>query len=190
MTALLTLEDKERIKAEILANCDLVADCWIYTGARNSSGYGLKKIGKKTHTVSRFMLAYSTRESIEKAGYEACHRDDVCPYKACCNPRHLYWSTPSENCKVREKRAREERELFKFWETNAWIDGVFYSDRQARRDPSIDSCLLSLNRGKIERPAFQSSTDDYDTPFSEDHGKVFSFLVDIARETRERLGVA
>lgn len=36
---MLTAEDKERIKAEILAKCDLVADCWIYQGASNKYGY-------------------------------------------------------------------------------------------------------------------------------------------------------
>lgn len=179
-TELLTTEDKERIKAEILGNCDLVADCWIYKGAVNQNGYGMKKIGKKTCTVSRFMLAYATRESLDKPGYDACHKDDMCPYKACCNPLHLYWATKSDNCKARERRAKEEREMFEWWETHAWIDGVYYADR---RDPSIEHCLASLNRGKI----VHATTELWEDSFSDEMRKVFSFLADIGRQTWERV---
>jgi hypothetical protein len=175
----LTTAEKEAVKAEILANCDLVADCWIYKGASNEYGYGMKKIGGKVHTVSRFMLAYDTRESLCKPGYDACHRDDICPYKACCNPRHLYWATRSDNCKAREKRKREEREVFTWWETHAWIDGVFYSDRC---DPSIDRCLASLNRGRVEH----ATTDVWEEEFDSGFRKVFSFLADIGRQTWEQ----
>jgi hypothetical protein len=177
---LLTANDKERIKAEILGNCELVADCWIYKGAVNQSGYGMKKINGRACTVSRFMLAYDTRESLSNPEYDACHRDDVCPYKACCNPQHLYWATKSQNCLAREKRAREERELFTFWETHAWVDGVFYRDR---RDPSIDSCLASLSRGKI----VHATTELWENGFSDEIRKVICFLADISRQTWKRL---
>ena len=174
MTAdFLTLDDKERIKAEILGNCDLVADCWIYKGAVNDGGYGVKKIAGTARTVSRFMLAYTTRESIVKHGWDACHKDDVCPYKACCNPDHLYWATKSDNCKAREKRAREERELFRFWKV--------YSDRSCPLD--IDHCLAGLNRGKIVHAA----TVIWEDESPENSRKVFCFLADISRQTWERM---
>jgi hypothetical protein len=170
---LMTAAEKERIKDEILANCELIADCWVYKGAINQKGYGMKKIGGVARTVSRFMLAYATRESIEKLGYDACHRDEICPYKACCNPTHLYWATKSENCKAREQRAREEREVFTFWETHAWVDGVFHSDRP---DPSIDRCLANLNRGKIEHGTTVSLEYESDP-------KPFIFLADIYKQS-------
>jgi hypothetical protein len=190
-TELLTAEDKERIKAETLANCDLIADCWIYKGASNPYGYGMKKIGKKVYTVSRFMLAYDTRESLVNPEYDACHRDDICPYKACCNPRHLYWATKSENCKAREKRAKEERELFashplpsdeldRGWDRSAWVNGIFSSDH---RDLGIDHCLASLNRGRI----VHATTELWEDSFPDEIRKVFSFLADISRQTWERL---
>jgi hypothetical protein len=150
----LSQTEKDRYRAEIVANCELVADCWIYLGALNSDGYGVKRIGNRVHSVSRFMLAYSTRESMNIRA-DACHDPKQCPYKACCNPKHLFWATHSQNCRQREQAKREERELFVWWETHAWIDGVFYTDR---RDPSIEHCLGSLNRGKIERKK-QPSTD-------------------------------
>ena len=207
--ALLTAEDKERIKDETLVNCDLVADCWIYKGATNEYGYGMKKIGGKVHTVSRFMLAYDTRESLEKPGYDACHKDEICPYKACCNPRHLYWATKSENCKAREKRAREEQELFdshnlpsrelashteegelvfhmpsgeldRNWDRIAWVHSSYFTDRT---DPGIDQCLANLNRGKV----VHATTVIWEDSFSDEMRKVFSFLADISRQTWDRL---
>lgn len=150
----LTAADKDRIRGEILGNCDLVADCWIYMGARNADGYGIKRIGNKVHSVSRFMLAYATRESLNNR-LDACHDTQQCPYKACCNPKHLYWGTHAKNCRQREQAKREERELFSWWETHAWIDGVFYTNR---RDPSIDQCLASFNRGRIDRVVTKKSS--------------------------------
>jgi hypothetical protein len=143
----LTAADKDRIREEIIATCELVADCWIYTGARDSGGYGVKRIGDRIHSVSRFMLAYDTRESLN-VRLDACHDPQQCPYKACCNPKHLSWATHSHNCRQREQAKREEKELFSWWETLAWIDGVYLTDRG---DPTIDKCLASLNRGRIDR---------------------------------------
>jgi hypothetical protein len=138
---LLTQIDKERIRTEIIANCEPVADCWIYLGALNSDGYGVKRIGDRVHSVSRFMLAYSTRESMN-IRTDACHDPKQCPYKACCNPKHLFWGSHSKNCRQREQAKREERELFPWW----------------KGDASIARCLASFNRGKIQRKK-QPSTD-------------------------------
>jgi hypothetical protein len=104
--ARLTIEDKERIRQEIVDSCDLVADCWVYRGT-NSAGYGVKRIAGKIITVSRFMLAYSTRESLNYAD-AACHVRE-CPYRACCNPKHLFWGSHTENAEQREGDAREVR---------------------------------------------------------------------------------
>jgi hypothetical protein len=79
----LTQMDKERIRAEILANCDAVGDCWVFQGALNSDGYGMKHMGTKLHSVSRFMLAYHTRESMN-VRFDACHDTALCPELAAC----------------------------------------------------------------------------------------------------------
>jgi hypothetical protein len=97
------------VRAEILANCDLVADCWVYRGTPNPTlCYGIKYIAGTKRTVSRFMLAYATRESLDLKGYDACHIRE-CPYRACCNPAHLFWGTHNENCKQREMEEQKSR---------------------------------------------------------------------------------
>ena len=151
---LLTKSDKDRIRQEIINNCEIVGDCWIYQGALDRDGYGVKHCGRRTHSTHRFMLAYSTRESLN-IPFDACHDTALCPYKACCNPAHLFWATHADNCKQREDKTRELKAIFKFWETHAWIEGVFHTPAY---DPSIDHCIARLNRGRIERPD-QSPTD-------------------------------
>jgi hypothetical protein len=103
---LLTTQEKDSIRQEIINNCDLVADCWVYR-TKNSAGYGVKRIGGKVVTVSRFMLAYATRESLDVKA-DACHVRE-CPYRACCNPVHLTWGSHSVNAKMREADKREYR---------------------------------------------------------------------------------
>ena len=104
----LSLADKERIRQEIVDKCILVADCWLYP-VTNSAGYGIKRIGGKAQTVSRFMQAYHTRESMN-VKQDACHIGD-CPYRNCCNPKHLEWGSHSTNAKHREAEARERRHM-------------------------------------------------------------------------------
>jgi hypothetical protein len=108
----LTLADKDRIRQEIIDNCDLVGDCWVYRGTKDpATDYGMKYIGGMMHTVSRFMLAYDSRESLNTAD-DACH-EDCCPYAACCNPRHLFWASHAVNCAQRERDKREARKLYR-----------------------------------------------------------------------------
>ena len=136
---LLTQQEKERIRAEIVAKCEIVGDCWVYLGALDKDGYGVKRCGNRTHSTHRFMLAYSTRESLN-VPFDACHDTALCPYKACCNPAHLFWATHAENCKQREDKTRELKAMF--------VDGVY---RTHGCDPSVEHCIASLSRGRVER---------------------------------------
>jgi hypothetical protein len=97
----LSRDEKDRIRQEIVENCKLIADCWIWQGAKSVKGYGLKYIQGQMRIVSRFMLAYSERESLD-IDADACHKE-FCPYKACCNPAHLFWGTHAENVAQRER---------------------------------------------------------------------------------------
>jgi hypothetical protein len=99
--------EKDRIWNEIIADCVLVADCWLYPKT-NKAGYGMKYYAGETRTVSRFTLAYVTRESLN-IELDACHVGH-CPYKNCCNPAHLEWGTHRYNCEQRAQKRRESLE--------------------------------------------------------------------------------
>ena len=117
----LTIEEKDRIRQEIVDNCDLVGDCWVWRGAKDSAGYGIKYIQGTMRIVSRFMFCYSTRDSLSYTAhpYDACHTVEICPYRACCNPRHLHWGTHAENCKERAMQKKLSRESCRLeWPSN------------------------------------------------------------------------
>jgi hypothetical protein len=105
---LMSRAEKDKVRAEIVARCRLAGDCWLYP-VTNSKGYGTKWINGRAESVSRFMLAYATCESLT-IKYDACHVLD-CPYRACCNPLHLFWGTHSENAAQREREARDWRKM-------------------------------------------------------------------------------
>lgn len=102
----LSADDKDRIRAEIVAACAVVGECWVYPDT-TPLGYGTKYIQGRMRPTSRFMLAYETRESLDKNAnpYDACHIK-ACTSRACCRPTHLFWGTHGENCMTRERKRK------------------------------------------------------------------------------------
>jgi len=85
----LTPDEKGRIYQEIVNNCELhtATSCWAWRGVRSPKGYALKYIQGQMRTVSRFMLCYTTRESLNFP-MDACHKEH-CPIRWCVNSDHL-----------------------------------------------------------------------------------------------------
>jgi len=152
----LSPEDKDRIRQEIIARCDLIGDCWVYR-SRNSEGYGVKRIAGKLVNVSRFMLAYTWREPLN-IGMDACHKVDRCSYRACCNPDHLMWGSHRLNALQREQ-CRREMQSFQPWDPRGteWPYPVKLGYENTRSGYDVTRCLhLSPahgagRRGKSDR---------------------------------------
>jgi hypothetical protein len=112
------------IKAEIFANCDLIGDCWVYRGTPNPAEcYGQKWIEGRNRTPSRFILCCATGEPLDMDA-DACHDTVQCPYRACCNPKHLFWGSHADNCILREQDKRRFKYLLDVeeWELKVWLD--------------------------------------------------------------------
>jgi hypothetical protein len=67
-------------------------DCWLWTGALSSDGYGRFNVGGRNLTASR--LAYELTYGTLPSNIMACHKCDNPP---CCNPNHLFPGSNSEN---------------------------------------------------------------------------------------------
>lgn len=73
--------------------------CWLWQGARNSTGYGSIGIGGRTYLTHR--VAYEQMVGPIPPGLTIDH---LCQVKTCCNPTHLEAVSRGENLRRRFTR--------------------------------------------------------------------------------------
>lgn len=69
------------------------AECWMWTGAKDTTGYGRTYFIDKVTAAHRVAWELTFNKTIPH-GLFACHKCDVRP---CCNPHHIFIGTNSDN---------------------------------------------------------------------------------------------
>lgn len=80
-------------------------ECWLWTGAKGSSGYGhLNRIGREGGQVGAHVAALESHLGHEvPEGMEVMHS---CDNRLCCNPAHLSFGTHLENEQDKKSKDR------------------------------------------------------------------------------------
>lgn len=71
---------------------DKSGDCWMWTGYKNTKGYGYIGIGSKTQRAHR--VAWELEKGPIPEGIEVCHR---CDNPSCVRVSHLFLGAPVDN---------------------------------------------------------------------------------------------
>jgi hypothetical protein len=91
--------------------------CWLWTGARFLSGYGM--IWKEGKQALAHRVAYELAKGPIGPGLYVCHTCDV---PSCVNPKHLWLGTREDNWADMRRKGR-----------NSWALGNQYTGKRPRK---------------------------------------------------------
>lgn len=84
--------------------CQSTQECWVWTRARDSSGYGLFSVGGRNMRAHRVAYTLDSNASIPE-GLFVLH---LCDNPPCCNPSHLQLGDNAENMRQMRERQRHQ----------------------------------------------------------------------------------
>lgn len=113
--------------------------CWEWPGRRKYDGYGIHQYGGQSRMAHR--IAYTLTYGPIPGGFFVCHR---CDNSACCNPKHLFVGTNSDNMKDMVSKGRHSFAV--------------YPDQIKRGEDNGNSKLTELKVREIFRMRHEGAT--------------------------------
>lgn len=91
---------------KLLSRTNKTPTCWLYTGHKDSNGYGI--IGDKNKSLRAHRVSYIYYNNIDNIpnGMFVCH---TCDNPSCINPNHLFLGTPNDNVQDMMEKGRHVR---------------------------------------------------------------------------------
>lgn len=97
----MTREPKQTLEDAFWASVDRSGDCWVWTGAQSTEGYGVFDVGGRQEKAHRFSAQLA---GMQIDGMVVCHHCDNPP---CVRPGHLFVGTPNDNIQDMVKKDRQ-----------------------------------------------------------------------------------
>jgi hypothetical protein len=114
----------DQLPPRMRAKIHISGECWLWTGAVTSSGYGSFAYQGRTQSTHR--LAYELLVGPIPDGLTIDHLAEPCGNKLCCNPVHMEPVTRLEN--------------YRRWRRDVWPRQVHAElERQARINARLES---------------------------------------------------
>jgi hypothetical protein len=83
------------------------SECWLYTGDKDSNGYGRVSIAGKKMRTHRF--SYMIQNNLQPEDIVGLHIRHTCDNPSCVNPNHLLPGVAADNMQDKVDRDRQQR---------------------------------------------------------------------------------
>lgn len=110
----------KKLQLQLLSHAkyESVDSCWVWTGTKQTNGYGTTRMYGKTTPAHR--ASYFAFNGDIDSGKEVCHS---CDRRDCINPSHLFLASHAENMTDMSKKGRGR---------NGVMSGVFRLARDSK----------------------------------------------------------